>query len=76
MIAEGGIDVSPEPSPKNEPAVTFPVTTMLLSATRHVVALVKCMVLEVEFPRLVIFSRLSTRFDVKSVVTYTFPDPI
>tara|TARA_B110001452_G_scaffold155928_1_gene129829 strand:+ start:730 stop:1089 length:360 start_codon:yes stop_codon:yes gene_type:complete len=45
--------VSPEPSPKNEPAVTFPVTTTLLSAVSDVIAFENCTVFEVTFPRLV-----------------------
>jgi hypothetical protein len=45
--------VSSEPSPKNEPAVTFPVTTTLLSAVSDVIAFENCTVFEVTFPRFV-----------------------
>jgi len=68
--------VSPEPFPKNVPAVTFPVATRLLDTVRPVIALENTTVFDVVAPKFVIFSRLSTRSDVKSVVTYTFPDPI
>jgi hypothetical protein len=73
VIADGGIDVRPEPSPKNEPAVTFPATTMLLSTTRPVVVFVNWTVLDVVFPAFTTLSRFKSSSVVSSDVTYIFP---
>jgi hypothetical protein len=52
------IPVSKLPSPKNEPAVTFPVTTTFEVAVNEVIALENWTVLDVTFPLFTIWSKL------------------
>jgi hypothetical protein len=65
--------VSPEPSPKNVAAVTFPVTRMLLSAVSEVVTFENWIVCGVTLPFAVVFARVWVVATTSTVPSWSVP---